>query len=99
MFHLMMQFHVVLQMISNLQFCTSQTLGKCSVFGILNLGDFYVTVTTYQNLICWFGSLYTTNNNESINWLLKEKVCFKKQEWPEFNTKMFELVSEQHEEF
>lgn len=43
--------------------------------------------------------LYTTNNNESINRVLKEKVCFKKQEWPEFNTKMFELVSEQYEEF
>ena len=43
--------------------------------------------------------LYTTNNNESINRLLKEKVSFKKQEWPEFNTKMFQLVSKQHEEF
>lgn len=40
---------------------------------------------------------YTTNN-ESINRVLKDKVSYKKQEWPEFNLKMFELVKEQEEE-
>ena len=40
---------------------------------------------------------YTTNNNESINRVLKEKVSFKKQEWPEFNLKMLEL--EQQDEY
>ena len=43
--------------------------------------------------------LYTTNNNESINKLLKEKVSYKQQEWPVFNQKMFELVNDQQEEF
>lgn len=43
--------------------------------------------------------LYTTNNNESINKLLKEKTSYKQQEWPTFNLKMFELVNEQQEEF
>ena len=36
------------------QFCTSQASAKCSAFGIdptFNLGDFYVTVTTYENLM------------------------------------------------
>ena len=42
---------------------------------------------------------YTTNNNESINRVLKSKICYKKQEWPEFNSKMLELVTEQEEEF
>jgi len=42
---------------------------------------------------------YTTNNNESINRVLKEKVGYKKQEWPEFNSKMLELVKEQQEEY
>lgn len=42
---------------------------------------------------------YTTNNNESINRVLKSKVCHKKQEWPAFNSKMSELVTDQHEEF
>ncbi len=39
--------------------------------------------------------LYTTNNNESINKLLKEKVSYKQQEWPVFNQKMFELINDQ----
>lgn len=43
--------------------------------------------------------MYTTNNNESINRVLKDKVCYKKQEWPQFNLKMYELVKEQEEEF
>ncbi len=43
--------------------------------------------------------LYTTNNNESINRLLKEKICYKQQEWPSFNLQMYELVNEQQEEF
>ena len=42
---------------------------------------------------------YTTNNKESINRVLKEKVSFKKQEWPEFNLKMLELVKEQQDEY
>ena len=41
--------------------------------------------------------LYTTNNNESINRLLKEKINYKQQKWPDFKRKMFELVSEQQE--
>ena len=44
-------------------------------------------------------SLYTTNNNESINRVLKEKMCYKKQEWPTFNSKMLELVLEQQGEY
>ena len=43
--------------------------------------------------------LYTNNNNESINRVLKEKVCYKKQEWPTFNNKMLQLVLEQQEEY
>ena len=43
--------------------------------------------------------LYTTNNNESINRVLKEKVSFRKQEWPGFNLKMQELILEQQEEY
>jgi len=43
--------------------------------------------------------LYTTNNNESINRVLKEKVSFRKQEWPSFNIKMQELILEQQEEY
>lgn len=42
---------------------------------------------------------YTTNNNESINSLLKHKIQYKKQEWPQFNSKMYDLVMEQQEEF
>ena len=42
---------------------------------------------------------YTTNNNESINRLLKEKVHYKKQEWPSFNSKMQQLVAEQQQEY
>lgn len=42
---------------------------------------------------------YTTNNNESINRVLKDKVNYKKQEWPQFNLKMYDLVKEQEEEF
>lgn len=42
---------------------------------------------------------YTTNNNESINRVLKGKVCYKKQEWPEFNNIMFQVVKDQQEEF
>ena len=42
---------------------------------------------------------YTTNNKESINRVLKEKVSFKKQEWPKFNLKMLELVKEQQDEY
>jgi hypothetical protein len=44
-------------------------------------------------------SSYTTNNNESINKVLKDKTSYKQQEWPEFNLKVFELVNEQQEEF
>ena len=44
-------------------------------------------------------TLYTTNNNESINRLLKEKVHYKKQEWPSFNSKMQQLVAEQQQEY
>ena len=29
---------------------------------------------------------YTTNNNESINRVLKDQVCYRKLEWPEFNS-------------
>ena len=43
--------------------------------------------------------LYTTNNNESINCLLTEKVHYKKQEWPSFNSKMQQLVAEQQQEY
>ena len=43
--------------------------------------------------------LYTTNNNESINRVLKEKISFRKQEWPSFNLKMQELILEQQEEY
>ena len=42
---------------------------------------------------------YTTNNNESINRLLKDNVHHKKQEWPQFNSKMYDLIMEQKEEF
>ena len=42
---------------------------------------------------------YTTNNNELINRVLKENVNYKKQEWPEFNVKMLELVKEQQDEY
>ena len=31
--------------------------------------------------------------------MLKEKVSYRKQEWPEFNSKMLELVKEQQEEY
>ena len=31
--------------------------------------------------------------------MLKEKVCYRKQEWPEFNSKILELVKEQQEEY
>lgn len=37
---------------------------------------------------------YTTNNNESINRVSKDNVCYKKQEWPEFNNMMFQLVKD-----
>ena len=43
--------------------------------------------------------LYMTNNNESINKLLKEKVHYKRQEWPTFNSKMQQLVAEQQVEY
>lgn len=42
------------QLVDVERFCTSKTSGKSSVFGIdptFNLGDFYVTVTTYENLL------------------------------------------------
>ncbi len=42
--------------------------------------------------------LYTTNNNESINRVLKASVAYKKQEWPAFNTKMLAVVNDQQEE-
>ncbi len=41
---------------------------------------------------------YTTNNNESINRVLKDYVGHKKQEWPEFHCKLHDLVREQEEE-
>lgn len=44
-------------------------------------------------------SMYTTTNNESINRVLKDQVHYKKQEWPQFNSKMFDLVKDQQEEF
>ena len=42
--------------------------------------------------------LYTTNNNESINRLLKDKTAYRKQEWPTFNAKMLSLITDQQEE-
>ena len=44
-------------------------------------------------------ALYTTNSNESINRVLKEKVCYKKQEWRTFNSKMLQLVLDQQQEY
>lgn len=37
--------------------------------------------------------------NESINRVLKDKVGHKKQEWPEFNCKLQDLVKDQEEEY
>lgn len=41
---------------------------------------------------------YFTNSNEAMNRVIKEKVQWKKNHWPEFNTKMQELVSQQQRE-
>ena len=43
-------------------------------------------------------AIFTTNSNESINAVLKQKVNFKQTEWPEFNHKLKELVNRQREE-
>ena len=42
---------------------------------------------------------YTTNNNESINKMVKEHVRFRKQEWPQFHGKLHSLVEQEHIEF
>lgn len=36
---------------------------------------------------------YYTNDSESINAAIKEKVNYRKSEWPQFNAKMKELVN------
>ena len=41
---------------------------------------------------------YTTNNNESLNHLLKQKVDYKQNEWPAFNKLLRELCEQQQRE-
>ena len=41
---------------------------------------------------------YYTNDNESINAAIKEKVNYNKSEWPQFNAKLNELVDSQMQE-
>ena len=40
---------------------------------------------------------FTTNNNESLNHVLKWKVDYKRNEWPTFNKLLRELCEEQME--
>lgn len=42
---------------------------------------------------------YTTNNNESINRVIKEFTGHKKREWPVFHMRMKELIDSQDQEF
>ena len=42
---------------------------------------------------------FTTNNNESLNNVLKRKVDFKKTEWPRFNKILRSFTEEQQTEF
>jgi hypothetical protein len=43
-------------------------------------------------------SIFTTNASESVNATIKQKVDYKKSEWPKFNNEMKQLVTYQREE-
>jgi len=43
--------------------------------------------------------VFTTNSNESLNNLLKQKVDFKSSEWPRFHKTQRVIIVKQHTEF
>ena len=63
--------------------------------------DFYTGALRSTRELAGLGSPpapYYTNANESINSMLKEKTNYTKNQWPEFNQKMKDLVAQQQRE-